>query len=64
MDKQQQIEKNLANLESMAYAILDHCQQTRKLLEADVSTPTDDNSSEIAKEARRILRKKLLVNHK
>lgn len=64
MTDNQIILKKVENLETMAYAIIEECQQTRKLIEADVSTPTNTGISAIAEEARRNLRARLLTSKK
>lgn len=64
MADKQEIEKKLTSLEALAAGIIYECQQTRKLLEADVSTSTDASLSKIAMEARTELRAKVLKSCK
>lgn len=56
----QKILNHVASLEAMAQAIILECQQTRKLIEEDVSTSANTGLSEIALKARMDLRARLL----
>jgi hypothetical protein len=62
MADNQTILKKLAFIESAAESLILECRQTRKLIEADVSTSTNTGfaESKIAQEARKNLRAKLL----
>ena len=60
MADNQKILNHVASLEAMAQAIILECQQTRKLVEEGVSTPTEKGYSEIAMKARMDLRAKIL----
>jgi hypothetical protein len=60
----QKILNHVATLEAMANAIILECQQTRKLVEEDVSTPPERGLSEIAIKARMDLRARLLKPNK
>jgi hypothetical protein len=61
MKDNQTIIKKLTSLETLAYAIIEECQQTRLLMEQEgVSTSSTTSGSAIAEEARRNLRARLL----
>lgn len=59
MKDSQKILKKVANLETLAYAIIEECQQTRVLMEKEgVSTSTTATSA-IAEDAKRYLKARM-----
>jgi type II secretory pathway component PulC len=52
--------KKVAHLETLAYAMLEECQQTRVLMEKEGVSTSSTTTSAIAEEARRNLRARLL----
>lgn len=60
MKDNQKILDKIKTVEAMANAVILECQQTRKLIEEDVSTPPNVGLSEIALKARMDLRAKIL----
>lgn len=60
MDNKQKILDTLATLEAVASAVIYECQQTRKLIQEDVSTPPAIGLSEIALKAKMDLRARIL----
>jgi hypothetical protein len=60
MADNQKILDTLKTLEAVALTVIYECQQTRKLIEEDVSTPPKIGLSDIALKARMDLRAKIL----
>jgi type II secretory pathway component PulC len=55
----QKILKKVAHLETLAYAIIEECQQTRVLMEKEGVSTSTTTTSAIAEEARRHVRARM-----